>query len=67
MNPSRKPPRHTRYTIVCSECRKRSTVPFAPIPGRSVFCGACHAARKGSIRLATEGIDGGDDDLGIVE
>ena len=33
------------YDIVCSACQKPDRVPFAPTPGREVFCHACHLAR----------------------
>jgi CxxC-x17-CxxC domain-containing protein len=33
------------YDIVCSACGKPDRVPFAPTPGRDVFCHACHLAR----------------------
>ena len=33
------------YDIVCSACGKSDRVPFAPTPGREVFCHGCHLAR----------------------
>lgn len=33
------------YDIVCSACGKSDRVPFAPTPGRDVFCHSCHLAR----------------------
>jgi CxxC-x17-CxxC domain-containing protein len=38
-------PDDEHYDIVCSACGKSDRVPFAPTPGREVFCHACHLAR----------------------
>lgn len=33
----------TRTNVTCSKCSKPTTVPFAPTPGRPVFCRDCFA------------------------
>ena len=35
----------TRTEVICSKCGKATTVPFAPTPGRPVFCRDCFAQR----------------------
>ena len=45
------------YDIVCSACGRPDRVPFAPTPGRDVFCHACHLERVKGRR--GEGGDGG--------
>lgn len=56
-----------RYPIRCSECGVAAEVPFKPIAGRPVFCAACHRARKGLVRQATDGVEVDPSDEGIIE
>lgn len=35
----------TRTEVICSKCGKATTVPFAPTPGRPVFCRDCFSQR----------------------
>jgi CxxC-x17-CxxC domain-containing protein len=65
--PSRPRMDRPRFDIVCSECGAAAQVPFKPLEGRQVFCPTCYRAKKGSERLATDGLDVTDADLGIVE
>lgn len=34
------------YPIVCSDCGKDATVPFAPKAGWSTYCRDCYAKRR---------------------
>ena len=36
------------YPAVCSECGQETEVPFAPTPGKPVYCRDCFQARKTS-------------------
>ena len=57
----------TAFDITCTSCGRPSTVPFAPAPGRPVFCGPCHNDRRGAERRATEGVDARADSEDIVK
>ena len=37
-----------RTAVTCSKCGKATTVPFAPTPGRPVFCRECFAGSAGT-------------------
>jgi CxxC-x17-CxxC domain-containing protein len=47
------------YDIVCSSCGRPDRVPFAPTPGRDVFCHGCHLARVKGARGNGGGGGGG--------
>ena len=66
-SPSRPRLDRPRYAITCRDCGAASEVPFRPVEGRQVYCQACYRAKKGNERLATDGLDVDEADLGIVE
>lgn len=35
-----------KFPIICSNCKKETTVPFKPVPGRAVYCKECIAKIK---------------------
>jgi CxxC-x17-CxxC domain-containing protein len=41
-----------RYQIICDRCGKKDVVPFAPKPGRTVFCSDCHGASRSRVRAS---------------
>ncbi len=53
------------FVITCSACSEKATVPFLPEPGRSVYCGPCHHARRGAEKRAANAplAVGGDKDI----
>jgi CxxC-x17-CxxC domain-containing protein len=60
-------PSRPRFEITCSVCQAVAEVPFRPAEGRQVYCPRCYRAKKGNERLATDGLDVDEADLGIVE
>jgi CxxC-x17-CxxC domain-containing protein len=44
-------PRRAMFPAVCSECGKRTELPFEPRGGRRVYCGDCYSkVRPGAAR-----------------
>jgi len=37
-------------TVTCSDCGKEARVPFAPTPGRPVYCAACFPKHREASR-----------------
>lgn len=33
-------------TVTCTECKKETTVPFEPTPGKPVYCNDCFRKRR---------------------
>jgi len=47
-----------RFPVVCSLCKKETTVPFKPEPGRAVYCKDCIARIKsGEVKVQKSGED----------
>ena|SRR5687767_6477842 len=48
---------HVRTQVVCSKCGQTTSVPFAPTPGRPVFCRECFS-KQSATRPAPRGDSG---------
>jgi len=47
-----------KFPVVCSLCKKETTVPFKPEPGRAVYCKECIAKIKaGEVKIEKKGHD----------